>query len=885
MRKPVLFSLIFIHGAVFLLLSACISFLWWQWAGKPYIFGMQPIGGDYFNALTYAKFFSTHLPLPPTGWVPFWNEGSAVIGGYPWFAFYLMYPLTRFFDTATSMEVFSAVSLLLFFLASLLLFTHVSKNWLLAFTLTLILMSTKASYYALTTGGFIVSASAQWYLPIVLLASYKFGETKKTYYLVLAAIGGGISLLHHAPTSLLMVCLPTIMLLASLPSHQKNIIQKIKPIALFIVITSAIGSMGLYTVSLQTFLGSGVDPCQSPQCWGVYPKHLMVWMTPLAPLIFIALLGATLIAKISYRSIRFSSFSPALSGFALLFLYALFAHLKLINGPANVIFPTRVFWAANLFLLLASAHLFHTLSKVIPKVALIISIGAAIVIGSITYAAPIAIHKDFTNTDPIDSYKYTILKYQTNKLHEIVPYWMPLEETNWRFDTFNPALTHWWNVVSQVPSTRGYSDHPVGVHRDWQYFLQTATRDPKGANHALIKNRALFLIDAFGVGFHENSIASYPRSILEDSSITINSLGVRNSAWFQFSPQFTSPIVSPTNGNTVLFVGDDAGYATFIRALAMTNLSSKILVPVRGPPDIDRVSSEELRTFKAIVAYRFHGRNWSKILDYVKKGGSALIETGSALNHPKGRLPDIFPMNRLETSQILGTWDPTINSQSPIVSGLTVSRFSSFVFKGKPWKLSKTSQDQIRSWAQPLLSQGKDVILIEGTLNKGKVVWSGFNLPFHTVDKDNLEEAILLKNVLTSLIEESPAQALYTVKRPSPEKIFIEGEHFRGIYFKENYHPGWIAKVNGQRVPVYKAGLDFMFIPIPKELQDQALRISVLFVGSVTTWGLFFLTLLSLSLSLLYILFPHLFHRTAHRLTTYLNTKIHRNIKKWINEE
>ena len=72
------------------------------------------------------------------------------------------------------------------------------------------------------------------------------------------------------------------------------------------------------------------------------------------------------------------------------------------------------------------------------------------------------------------------------------------------------------------------------------------------------------------------------------------------------------------------------------------------------------------------------------------------------------------------------------------------------------------------------------------------------------------------------------------------------------IYFKENYHPGWTATVNGEKAPVYNAGLGFMYIPVPSESRNQTSNITLNFRGSLTTWSLPLLSLLALLLALIY---------------------------------
>ena len=121
-----------LNFSVFVALSIGIFKILWQSFGGEYVFGNQTIGSDYYNALTYQNHFAKYLPHPVSGYLPFWNEGMPIIGGYPTLSFYLTSPLTQLYDTATAMNIFYLLSLYLFFSAILIMFWHIYKNWLIS---------------------------------------------------------------------------------------------------------------------------------------------------------------------------------------------------------------------------------------------------------------------------------------------------------------------------------------------------------------------------------------------------------------------------------------------------------------------------------------------------------------------------------------------------------------------------------------------------------------------------------------------------------------------------------------------------------------------------------------------------------------------------------
>lgn len=254
-KKLITLLSFFLNSFAFVSIASITGYVLWQFFGKSYIWS-EPVGGDYFNALTYQAFFSKYLPNPISGWLPFWNEGTPVIGGYPSLTFYLTHFLTNFFDLETALNTFSVISLVLFFVASLALFWQASKNWLIATGFILIMLVTQASYYQLTVGGFMTATSAQWYLPVVLFFIYRFRENSKIRYLIASAIFSGTSLIHQGPASLLMIVLPSMVVLAFL-KVKKSSAQRLSRLIIFALISISIGSIGLYTVFFANILRFG----------------------------------------------------------------------------------------------------------------------------------------------------------------------------------------------------------------------------------------------------------------------------------------------------------------------------------------------------------------------------------------------------------------------------------------------------------------------------------------------------------------------------------------------------------------------------------------------------------------------------------------------------
>lgn len=866
----------------FAAISVIITNILWNLVGKEYVYS-EPVGGDYFNALTYLQFFTNYHASLPRVWLDFLNEGQSVIGGYPFLFFYVASSFTRFYDLATSMNIASFGFLLAFFLSCLLLFWQASKNWLIAFSFTLIVIVTKASYYQLTTGGFIAAASAQWYLPAVLYFIYRFGERHKQSNLIAASIITGLALVHHGPTSLLMVYGPSFIVLLFKLRARGNLAKRLYPLATYTLISTSIGLLGLYTVFLQTFLGSGKSLCRDIQCWGDYPTHLVRWLNPYTPITAIGLFIITVALKLFKRKINLLTALPSIAGFLYFAAYAAAAHFKLINGIANVIFPTRTFWAINILILLTAAGLFNSIRKVSPKYSHLIASITALVIVIAVLEKPFTPHKDRPNTIPPDVAAYIIPEFRNSQVTNLIPDWLLEKQSNWRIDIFNANLIQWWNLPSNVPATKGYSSHPLGIHSTWQYFLQTATRSTDtGINQELAKNRALFLLDAYGVKYMENSQIPATSLILDDKSLIKKQAKLRDFDFIELA-DITTPIVSATNTPAVLFIGNDSSYESFIRAIAMTNINSQLIIPVKGPQNVGSVTKEELKKFQAVILYQYRGENFDNLSNFVTEGGKIFIDTAAQNKIPTKALKKVLPFNSVSQGRETVSTGFQQSLDSILFEKVDVTKFSPLIYKGTPWKYSQP-QGSLKPWAKTALTINNKPQIIEGDLGNGKIIWSGFNLPFHIVDNNNYEEAKLFKNIILALAnEDKDKKPAYNLERPNPGTIRISALNSKGIYVKENYDSGWQAKIGANKIKIYKAGLDFMYIPIINSSENQTVLIN--FNGSIVSWIIYCLSLLSLALASVYLVLPQLVKKLLYKTAAFIKPKISRRVKKILDDE
>lgn len=872
-----------------LLVSFIVIIYLFQPIAHKYLNNDFAIGGDYFNGATYALHFSKHLPFPPQGWLNFWHQGLPIVGGYPVLSFYLMSPLFNIMSPEQAMELFAINTQLVFLLLSLLLFWEITLSLPISFILTVILLITRATYYQLFAEGLIVGATTQWFLPAALIPVFRYLKTGKINSLILSAIICGLALISHPAMGTLTVLLPsTIFLLISIFFNKTNLFYKIKRTALFFLFVFSIGSIGIYSLLIAVFQGAGSQPCDNLQCWGIYPEHFTLWFNRYTPLVVISLLSLAFIVKIISR--RRISFKPVLISLICLCLFSLYlvlAYFHLINTIVATIFPRRTFWVINLLLLIVAAFSYHYITKVIgKKLSFILSIIVLSVVISIFYYQPQIIKYDasdiliHSNTFPDNPEKYFLSKYKEQELSKILPDWvinLAKEEKNYRFDSFDPMVTHWWNSVFSMPSTRGYSNFPTGENATWLYYLQKGTgENNKEDNPEIVKNRTLFLLDHFAIALYQNSEEriGYDRNLLKDREIFTNSETLKDLSFYEVSKKIISPIVSPTNASPLLIITDDNGYETIFRALSLTDLTSRKLITVKGPASINDLNSSLLEHFPILFLYRFKGNNWKVIEDYVTFGGKVIIDLGSLGSNilPK-QLPEIFPMETVKTQEV-DKWQLELTDNK--ITDIDLDQFSPPVYLNNPWKIYETTNDQIRPFAEVVLANNNNPTIISGNIGKGSLFVSGLNLPFHIVQFNNFEESKLFQQLLGDFTDKL-AEA--EVIRNTPESITVNGRGFTGIYFKENFNTGWKAQLSGQKLPVYKAGPAFMYIPIPDNNTD--LEINIKYKGNLITWGLFSLSGIALIIGLLSLI-------TTKPLK--LSLRIIRNkllfpFKKWVDGE
>ncbi len=407
----------------------------------------------------------------------------------------------------------------------------------------------------------------------------------------------------------------------------------------------------------------------------------------------------------------------------------------------------------------------------------------------------------------------------------------------------------WIDSRADVPQTRGYQQQGV-LRADWQYWLEHAVWSAD-SNYA----EANFLLDWYAVrslygGPDPDVVRRFEAR--PDLYRPLSTGSPDFARTFEYSA--ATPVLSAGDTRTALVIGGDAAYSLVLRAIALSDFDSRSLIPVRGGEYLDDHSIAELSRFDEVILYQYRVHDRARALglldQYVERGGSAFIEaSGSDLEQAGAAAPPI-PGAEIRRTEIGPDWDLERGS-GPIAAGVDLTGFSAAIYAGGPWGISYIPESSMAPWAVPVLLSHGYPVLVAGTLGRGRVVWSGMNLPYHASSTRNALESRLLAQAIAWAAPAGGAPAEYKASFVNPQErsIRLEGP-VKGALFKENWVANWRATVDGHDVEIYRAGPDFMYIPLNGFSQRTVLKLS--FTRTALEWTGDGISLLALAGLLLY---------------------------------
>jgi hypothetical protein len=392
----------------------------------------------------------------------------------------------------------------------------------------------------------------------------------------------------------------------------------------------------------------------------------------------------------------------------------------------------------------------------------------------------------------------------------------------------------WIGSQAEIPQTDGYQQQGV-LQPDWQYWLQTAvwSRSP---NYEEVN----FLLDWYAVRWVYGGLdkAVVQRFDTRPDLYQLLRPDLPSDAQaFEFSR--SGPILSARSTRTALVIGDSASYALLVRAVALSGFDSSMFIPIRGGQYLDDYSAADLAQFSQVIlyGYRVHdqARAFALLAQYVSAGGSAYVEAGNSSLDASDSPPASIPGARIVRSTIGPGWDLQ-DQGSPITAGIDLSSFSPAIYQGGPWGVSYIPATDIAAWARPVLTSNGRPLMVAGILGKGRVVWSGMNLPYHAQSTQNAVESELLAQLLAWSAPSSGGDPSFqtTFLNPQQRRITILTPA-TGVLMKENWVANWQVTVNGRPAGIVPAGPDFIYVPLAKNTSYPA-QVEFQFVRSPAEW-------------------------------------------------
>lgn len=841
-----------------------------------YINSAYPVGSDYTLHLSNLDYFDKHRVFPVKAWQGTWFGGYPVVEGYPWLQYHLMLPLVSSSGgTAQAMESYAILSLFLYFAAAFCLLFYVSKNWLAAMFLSMIVMYGTDSGLNLFDGGFVIFTASQLFLPLVLWLVLIAGKKKSFNWWLVTALAWALGFYCH-PSITTLVIVPAAMPLIILNRAGKLTINSMINTVRVGIITALLAGLMVYQYVDQSLRGA--DLTSKRLAWAEAPERWQTIVERINPLLIGVLAVIGLLAIVGRKKLgkKMRPFWLSLSLLAVLFLLMFFR----IGSLDTIFFAERMSWGISLMVVVILAKLLGELTsgKIIKISLSLLSLGLILTYGYILLKVkpeqlmPQVLKRDYAHAGTGTGFDLgtVIPKYYKGENYPLLK-WQK-EFDNYRTDGMDYIIYMWSNLL--MPNTRykGFFQPLKGLPLRWSGFvteteLGMLDKDSRLEMSQTELNRSLFWLDWYGIRRFQDStaMAALDKNLGEQYVLApywrkpplVEAVEVSGDlSYYSLDSELISPMYAPTNTATAAIIGGLDQYDNLIRILAYSPYNSQKLIPVYLGKSLGAVKNKDLAKFTAVILYGYHGgltNEWQHLSEYVKNGGKLIIETGQKSSETAALvLPEVFPVAGTQAETITQSW-PASGESSWLTQGAEMAKLQPLTYKYLPFDISKASSQGVRSWAKTGLTKNGAAVIAYGSLGKGKVVWSGLNLPFHAVDNRNEAETKIFNNMLDWLFQDWQAGKTgeYQVSHPTSEEIIVSGKEAKGVLIKENYSPGWQATVNNKRVKIYKAGLMQMYVILPQDSQE--FRMELKYQGDLKYWlilGVSGLTLLAIFVSL-----------------------------------
>lgn len=848
----VILTVIFLMVAILLL-----AYLFRPFADR-YLYAGRPVGGDYLMHLSNIKYFWEFHTFPIKAWQTAWFAGYPVVEGYPWLNNYLIQPLVSYLnDPAKAMEYHSIASLFLYIVVAFFLFLYASRNKFLALLLAIILLFGADASMTLFIGGFFVFVANQFFLPLILLLVMVARDKQSTKLWVITSLILSFSFCAHT-TMVGILVIPAILPYLIFDQKGKISGKSLVNTLRFFFIFGLLSLLPIYQYLDQALRGISLSGVKPTPLAGLSERFAFMfsWQNPI-----LLLLLAIMIPVFFIRLKRdWSKLAPPFFSFILIAFIFLLMVLQ-ITPLVLVLMAERGIWAVSLTFLVLFAVVFGGLAQgnksrwLVGGVSLVAIVGYIYLIqlAQLPFLIPRVLKEQPLGAN-VPTTKADSLIAEHRRHFTYLPLSWNQAFDNYRTDSLEYTIFHWWNLVSPNSHFKGWFPAMKGLSLDWSGLVMAAERGMLGEEGALddsqeALNQTRFFLDWYGIRHlqiragRKHKLADY----LKEPPLIKDVESVAGLIYYNLDPNLIGPLYSPTNAKTLAVVAPEKQYDNFIRMLAYTGLSSQKIIPLYLGDSLGALRKTELGNYDSIFLYGYKAsllkpKVWSWLSEYVKNGGNLFIETGQKVKETEAlNLPEVFPVSATLMEAINKPWEVEIE-KNILTKKINQEDFTPLNYKYLPFAISKASAQSLKSWAKPTLKKGEEIVLAYGTLGEGKVVWSGLNLPFQAVDTRNVSETVILGNIFNWFFPKFlPALTDFEVSHPQPEEINVSGSKAKGILIKEHFNPGWQAQIDGKKAKIYKAGLLLMYIPLGE--QSERFNLRLIYNGAPIHWILFALSL------------------------------------------
>jgi len=326
--------------------------------------------------------------------------------------------------------------------------------------------------------------------------------------------------------------------------------------------------------------------------------------------------------------------------------------------------------------------------------------------------------------------------------------------------------------------------------------------------------------------------------LLKPETLHLGLVAKAETYWDLYHFQEPIGLASITNKPTILVIGDNPPnndvFDIVFRGLTKVNFGYQDAWSVKGKRFIDDYKLSELSQFEMIAlhGYQYHNQNktWALLEKYVNQGGRLFIDTGWQYTSQdwgkivKGKsvaieMPKIFPVEKTIWGDIEGGWRLGLGDH-PITQEVNRSDWGKPIWRGKAWGAATAEKEWLRPGAASLLENQGQILAAVWEYGKGRVAWTGFDFWGHLVEYQANDERKLVRNILDWLVGNESWEKKLDFQREKPELIKISFSQSSGknkLMFKEVASDNWIARLNKEKLPIYKAGPGWKMVFLPSQ--------------------------------------------------------------------